>query len=120
MQDTKKQLGISNNLTKVQHSKDYRWHFRMKASASALAHGGSWGQGRITRTRVARGKKYPATFGQCVLHVKRVRFPKTRTWILSIAEPTSTLEREPNSSADEFPTAVAAADDCQNALVQKL
>lgn len=107
-------------LKEVHRNNDYRWCSRVKACASALAHGGSCGQGRLTQTRFARGMKYLATVGQCVLHVKRMQFLKTRTWILSIADPTSTLEREPNSSADEFPTTVAEADDCQNALMQKL
>ena len=107
-------------LKEVHRNNDYRWCSRVKACASALAHGGSCGQGRLTQTRFARGMTYLDTVGQCVLHVKRMHFLKTRTWILSIADPTSTLEREPNSSADEFPTTVAEADDCQNALMQKL
>ena len=118
-------IGMSNSesliiLKEVHRNNDYRWCFRVKACASAVAHGGSCGQGRLTQTRFARGMEYLATVGQCALHVKRMHFLKTRTWILSIADPTSTLEREPNSSADEFPTTVAEADDCQNALMQEL
>ena len=93
---------------------------RVKASASALAHGGNCGQGKLPQGRFARGIRYPATLGQCVLHVKRMLFPKTCTWILSMADPTCTLERDPDSSADDFPSTVAETDDCQNALVQKL
>jgi hypothetical protein len=118
-------IGMSNSesliiLKEAHRNNDYRWCFRVKACASAVAHGGSCGQGRLTQTRFARGMEYLSTVGQCVLHVKRMHFFKRRTWILSIADPTSTLEREPNSSADIFPTTVAERDDCQKALMQKL
>ena len=107
-------------LKEVHRNNDYRWCFRVKACASAVAHGGSCGQGRLTQTRFARGMEYLSTVEQSVLHVKRVPFFKRRTWILSMADPTSTFEREPNSSADIFPPTADERDDCQKALMQKL
>jgi len=88
--------------------------------AAAVAHGGSCGHSRLTQARFARGMKYRSTVEQRVLHVKRVPFFKKSTWILSMTDPTSTLEREPNSSTDIFPPTVEERDDCQKALMQKL